>query len=87
MGRGLDVRGRDLDDEAGVSGDGRGLCVRDAAEVKGRGLGAKKTFHIKQMFTCPCANVVYCIRCSRYGLLYIRETKWRLGDCFAEHLR
>eukprot|EP00061_Rhincodon_typus_P014426 g41433.t1 len=30
--------------------------------------------------------MVYCIRCSRRGLLYIGETKQRLGDCFVEHL-
>eukprot|EP00061_Rhincodon_typus_P000287 g11170.t1 len=39
------------------------------------------------MFTCTSANVVYCVRCSRCGLLYIGETKRRLGDRFAEHLR
>eukprot|EP00061_Rhincodon_typus_P016960 g45441.t1 len=32
-------------------------------------------------------NVVHCIRCSRCGILYIGETKRRLGDCFMEHLR
>ncbi|XP_048461245.1 uncharacterized protein LOC125484857 [Rhincodon typus] len=49
--------------------------------------GPKKTFHIKQMFTCTSANVVYCIRCTRCGFLYIGETKRRFGDRFAEHLR
>eukprot|EP00061_Rhincodon_typus_P001859 g15971.t1 len=39
------------------------------------------------MFTCASDNVVYCIRCFRCGLLYIGETKRRLGDCFVEHLR
>eukprot|EP00061_Rhincodon_typus_P013715 g40258.t1 len=38
----------------------------------------KKTFHVKQMFTCTSANVVHCTRCSRCGLLYIGETKRRL---------
>eukprot|EP00061_Rhincodon_typus_P000122 g10559.t1 len=38
------------------------------------------------MFTCTSANVVYCNRCSRCGLLFIRETKRRLGNRFAEHL-
>eukprot|EP00061_Rhincodon_typus_P019045 g48484.t1 len=33
------------------------------------------------------ANVVYCIHCSRCDLLYIGETKQRLGHHFAEHLR
>eukprot|EP00061_Rhincodon_typus_P002269 g17039.t1 len=32
------------------------------------------------MFTCTSANMVYCIRCSRCGLLYIGETKRRLRD-------
>eukprot|EP00061_Rhincodon_typus_P001224 g14076.t1 len=39
------------------------------------------------MFTCTSANMVYCICCSRCGLLYIGETKRRLGDRFVEHLR
>eukprot|EP00061_Rhincodon_typus_P001371 g14615.t1 len=38
------------------------------------------------MFTCISANVVYCICCSRCGLLYIGKTKQRLGDRFVEHL-
>eukprot|EP00061_Rhincodon_typus_P001376 g14626.t1 len=37
--------------------------------------GPKNTFHVKQMFSCTSANVVYCIRCSHCGLLYIGETK------------
>eukprot|EP00061_Rhincodon_typus_P003864 g21154.t1 len=44
--------------------------------------GTKQTFHIRWRFTCTSANVIYCILCSRYGLFYIGETKWRLGDCF-----
>eukprot|EP00061_Rhincodon_typus_P001058 g13594.t1 len=31
--------------------------------------------------------MVYCIRCSQCGLLYIGEIKRRLGDRFVEHLR
>eukprot|EP00061_Rhincodon_typus_P005429 g24936.t1 len=46
--------------------------------------GPKQTFHIRQVFTCTSINLVYCSRC---GLLYIGETKCRLGDCFVEHLR
>eukprot|EP00061_Rhincodon_typus_P002355 g17314.t1 len=48
--------------------------------------GPQKTFDVKQMFTCTSANVVYCVRCARCGLLYIGETKQRLGGHFAEHL-
>eukprot|EP00061_Rhincodon_typus_P001608 g15265.t1 len=39
------------------------------------------------MFTCTSVNVVYGIHCSQSGLLYIGETKRRLGDRFVEHLR
>eukprot|EP00061_Rhincodon_typus_P001338 g14497.t1 len=39
------------------------------------------------MFTCTSTNVIYCIRYSRCGLLYVGETKRRLGDHFVEHLR
>eukprot|EP00061_Rhincodon_typus_P002142 g16719.t1 len=39
------------------------------------------------MFTCTSTNMVYYIRCSRCGLLYVDETKQRLGDRFVEHLR
>eukprot|EP00061_Rhincodon_typus_P003514 g20268.t1 len=49
--------------------------------------GTKQTFHVRQRFICTSVNVVYCICCSRCGLLYISETKWRLGDRFVEHLR
>eukprot|EP00061_Rhincodon_typus_P005000 g23929.t1 len=48
--------------------------------------GPKTTFHIKQIFTCTFVNVVYCICCFRCGLLYIGETKRRLGNRFVEHL-
>eukprot|EP00061_Rhincodon_typus_P010456 g34764.t1 len=37
---------------------------------------------ISDEFTCTSSNLVYCIRCSRCGLLYIGET-----DQFVEHLR
>eukprot|EP00061_Rhincodon_typus_P017669 g46463.t1 len=38
------------------------------------------------MCTCTFANEVYCICCSLCGLLYIGETKRKLGDRFVEHL-
>eukprot|EP00061_Rhincodon_typus_P001423 g14755.t1 len=48
--------------------------------------GTKQTYYIRQRFTCTSVNVVYGIRCSQCGLLYISETKRRLGDRFVEHL-
>eukprot|EP00061_Rhincodon_typus_P003548 g20357.t1 len=48
--------------------------------------GTKQTFHIRLGFTCTSVNVVYCIHCSRCGLLYIGDTKRKLRDHFVEHL-
>ncbi|XP_062918402.1 uncharacterized protein LOC134353856 [Mobula hypostoma] len=48
--------------------------------------GPKQSFQVRQHFTCESAGVIYCVRCSRCGLLYIGETRRRLGDRFAEHL-
>eukprot|EP00061_Rhincodon_typus_P012919 g38973.t1 len=48
--------------------------------------GPKQMFHIRQVFSCTSTNLVYCIRCSRCGLLYTGETKCRLGYRFVEHL-
>eukprot|EP00061_Rhincodon_typus_P003596 g20477.t1 len=61
----------------------RCICSQDEAFLSRTSQMPQKTFHIRQMFTCTSENVVYCIRC---GLLYIGETKWRLGDRFVEHL-
>eukprot|EP00061_Rhincodon_typus_P002274 g17052.t1 len=49
--------------------------------------GTKRTFHIRQRFTCTFASVVYCIRCGRCGYLYVGGAQRRLGDRFVEHLR
>eukprot|EP00061_Rhincodon_typus_P006236 g26668.t1 len=46
-----------------------------------------RVFHSRQAFTCTSVNLVYCIRCSRCGLLYVSETKRRLRDRFVEQLR
>ncbi|XP_059827357.1 divergent protein kinase domain 1C isoform X2 [Hypanus sabinus] len=49
--------------------------------------GPRQSFQVRQHFTCESAGVVYCILCSRCGLLYIGETRCRLGDRFVKHLR
>ncbi|XP_059821812.1 uncharacterized protein LOC132391972 [Hypanus sabinus] len=49
--------------------------------------GPRQSFQVRRHFTCESAGAVYCVRCSRCGLLYIGETQRRLGDRFAEHLR
>eukprot|EP00061_Rhincodon_typus_P015122 g42630.t1 len=49
--------------------------------------GTKQIFHIRQGFTCISVNLVHCISSYRCGLLYIGETKQRLGHRFVEHLR
>eukprot|EP00061_Rhincodon_typus_P013006 g39098.t1 len=40
----------------------------------------KQSFQIWQRFTCISSNLTYCIYCSQCDLLYIRQTKCRLGD-------
>eukprot|EP00061_Rhincodon_typus_P014243 g41155.t1 len=59
----------------------------DTVDQVGRCTGLKQTFHIRLGFTCISANLVYYIRCSRCGLLYIGESKCRLSGSFVEHLR
>eukprot|EP00061_Rhincodon_typus_P010657 g35127.t1 len=46
--------------------------------------GPKRSFQVKQHFTCTSSSLVNYIR--QCDLLYIGETKCRLGDRFAEHL-
>ena len=46
----------------------------------------KFVYHIKHHFTCTSSHLIYCISCSRCGMLYIGET----GRClsrFGEHRR
>ena len=50
-------------------------------------VGPRGTYRVRGNHTCVTSNVVYCITCRRCGKLYIGETKRRLGDRFAEHLR
>ena len=49
--------------------------------------GPRKSFRVNDHFTCISTNVVYIIACKRCKLLYIGETKRRLADRVAEHLR
>lgn len=50
-------------------------------------LHVSNSFQVKRWLTCTFSNLVTCIYQSQcgYGLLYIRDTKWRLGDQVAEH--
>ena len=49
--------------------------------------GPKRSIHIRDLFTCTSANVIYCITCTLCKKLYIGETGRRLGDRFRERLR
>ncbi|XP_059820754.1 uncharacterized protein LOC132391500 isoform X1 [Hypanus sabinus] len=44
--------------------------------------GPRQSFQVRRHFTCESAGVVYCVRCSWCGLLYIGETRRRLGHRF-----
>jgi hypothetical protein len=47
----------------------------------------KSVFHIKHHFTCASSHLIYCISCSRCGMLYIGETGRCLRTRFGEHRR
>ena len=47
----------------------------------------KSDFHIKRHFTCASSHLIYCISCSRCGMLYIGETGRCLRTRFGEHRR
>ena len=49
--------------------------------------GPRGHFNIRGNFQCTTTNLVYCITCTRCGMLYIGKTKRRLADRFTEHLR
>eukprot|EP00061_Rhincodon_typus_P005895 g25965.t1 len=66
---------REVLDRVGFWGGGGALCLAFSVLTDFNG------------FTCTSTNLVYCIRCSRSGLLSIGETKHRLGGHFVEHLR
>ena len=44
-------------------------------------------YHIKLHFTCTSSHLIYCISCSRCGMLYIEETGRCLRTRFGEHRR
>ena len=44
-------------------------------------------FFIRHHFTCLSSNLIYCISCSKCGLLYIGETGRSLRIRFGEHCR
>ncbi len=45
----------------------------------------KFTYNIKHNFTCTSTHLIYCISCSRCGMLYIGETGRQLRTRFGEH--
>ena len=47
----------------------------------------KFTYNIKHNFTCTSTHLIYCISCSRCGMLYIGETGRQLRARFGEHRR
>eukprot|EP00061_Rhincodon_typus_P018540 g47752.t1 len=56
-------------------------------QTKGVAMGTRMGPSYACGFTCISVNLIYCIRCPRYGLLYISETKRRFGDHSVDHLR
>ena len=46
-----------------------------------------KTIQVKSALTCESKWIVYCISCKKCNSQYVGETKRRLKDRFADHLR
>ena len=44
-------------------------------------------YHIKHHFICSFSNLIYCISCSRFRMLYIRKTGRTLKTRFGQHRR
>ena len=47
----------------------------------------KSNYKIKHLFSCTSSHLIYCISCSRCGMLYIGETGRTLRTRFGEHRR
>ena len=47
----------------------------------------KSNYKIKHLFSCASSHLIYCISCSRCGMLYIGETGRTLRTRFGEHGR
>ncbi len=47
----------------------------------------KFSYNINHNFTCTSTHLIYCISCSRCGMLYIGETGRQLRTRFGEHRR
>ncbi len=47
----------------------------------------KFTYNIKHNITCTSTHLIYCIPCSRCGMLYIGETGRQLRTRVGEHRR
>ncbi len=47
----------------------------------------KSAYNIQHNFTCTSTHLIYCISCSRCGMLYIGETGRQLRTRFGEHRR
>ncbi len=50
-------------------------------------LAPKFTYNIKHNFICTSTPLIYCMSCSRCGMLYIGETGRQLRTRFGEHHR
>ena len=58
-----------------------------AVVTTGNGTEGEDIFSIQHHFTCTSSHLIYCISCSRCGMLYIGETGRPLRTRFGEHRR
>ena len=49
--------------------------------------GPNGSVDVNDHMTCISTNIIYCITCTKCGMLYIGETGKRLADRFCQHVR
>ena len=57
--------------------------ISPATEIK----GPKSVWKLNRKFSCTTSNCIYAIHCKKCRKIYVGETKKRLADRVAEHLR
>ena len=77
---------QELSSPCGTFPCGVGQCKTCKFKDSSTTISAPKfVYHIKHHFTCTSFHLIYCISCSRCGILYIGKTRRYLRTSFGEH--
>ena len=88
LGNFCSVYAQELSSRCGTFPCGVGQCKTYKFIDSSTPISAPKfVYHIKHHFTCTSSHLIYCISCSRCGMLYIGETGRCLRTRFGDHRR